>query len=392
MKLLVIAPSPYSDKSSHGGGVYCAQQLRELSKYFEIHFVTSGNVGSIDFVRKYAHQVYLSPIERKYYKQIILFSALLNFRPTIRPHTRKFAKLLNDIVASSRPDAALVQFPKMASCVDLLSDIPCLMDVQDVYSLSKKRRIHAENTILRKLEAYFIWLAWKRYESQWYPKYNKLLTLSENDTDALCEMGLGRLAVTTPTAIDIPEYYKQQKASNRVTMGFLGWFGRNPNADAAITLLEKVYPAVKEQYDDIDLVLAGRYLPRRLVNYCGSKHIKYLGFVERLEDFFNQIDIFVAPLRYGGGIKIKVLQALAYGCPTITTPIGAEGIADEKQPCLIVNNDIASMVHSIVKLARDQDLRYKLGKSGRSFAENNFSWSHKGGFLHDRITEVVQNS
>jgi glycosyltransferase involved in cell wall biosynthesis len=388
MKLLVITPSPYSDKSSLGGGVYCAQQLRELSKYFEIHFVTSGNIGSTDFVRKYAHQVYLAPIERKYYKQIIVFSALLSYRP----HTRNFAKLLNDIVTRNRPDAALVQFPIMASCVNMLSDIPCLMDVQDVYSLSKKRRIHAENTILRKLEAYFIWLAWKRYESQWYPKYKKLLTLSENDTDALCEMGLGRLAVTTPTAIDIPEYHKQKKSSDRVTIGFLGWFGRNPNADAVRTLIEKIYPAVKEQYDDIDLVLAGKYLPRRLVNYCVSKHIKYLGFVERLEDFFDQIDIFVAPLRYGGGIKIKVLQALAYGCPTITTPIGAEGIADEKQPCLIVNNDIASIVHAIVKLARDQDLRYKLGESGRNFAENNFSWSKKGRFLHDRIMEVVQNN
>ena len=75
------------------------------------------------------------------------------------------------------------------------------------------------------------------------------------------------------------------------------------------------------------LVLAGKNFPSEFIGFCiPSSRIQLLGDVENLEDFYKSIDIFVNPLREGRGLRTKVVEAAAFGCPILSTELGAEGL------------------------------------------------------------------
>lgn len=394
MKLLIITPFMYSNKSSNGGGVYCAQQIKELSKHFELYFVTfENNEESIQYIKKFTSKIFIVPIPKTFFKKLWGYiGAIVNFRPSIRPHSHEFSLLINKVVESYKPDAAFIQFPNMAGCIKHLKHIPCFMDVQDVFSLSKKRRVPIETSIVEKLKSYAMYRAWLNYEKKWYPKYQKLFTLSETDTNALQNIGLGEKAITTPAAIEIPlNASKRPMTEKKITLGFLGWFAHHPNTDAARTLLNDIFPKILKENKNINLILAGKDLPKELEVLCKNINITYIGFVENLEDFFNQTDIFIAPLNYGAGIKIKVLQALAYGCPVITTSIGFEGINAIPDKEIIVC-PIDDMANIVLGLSKNHKKIYNLGSSGRTFSINNLSWKHKGDFIYKIIKNFSKDN
>ena len=137
------------------------------------------------------------------------------------------------------------------------------------------------------------------------------------------------------------------------------------------------------------MLIGGKDLPVKLSALCRSEGIEYLGFVESLDDFFGSFDIFVAPLDFGAGVKIKVLQAMAYGCPTITTRIGAEGIAHGRCGLLIHDNN-REIADAVVRLADNPQAREDLARQSRQYAESRFSWNKKKEFLMERIEDSIE--
>ncbi len=111
----------------------------------------------------------------------------------------------------------------------------------------------------------------------------------------------------------------------------MGSFGHRPNVLAAQFLVEQVWPQVIKARPGADLVLAGRGSDQWLAGWLArhvddGEGIEATGFVDNLAGMFRESRLFVAPLTQGGGIKIKILEAMARGIPVVTTSIGAEGI------------------------------------------------------------------
>jgi glycosyltransferase involved in cell wall biosynthesis len=94
----------------------------------------------------------------------------------------------------------------------------------------------------------------------------------------------------------------------------------------------------------------------------------------------------VAPIRYGGGIKIKVLEAMACGKPVVTTSVGAEGIAEADEGALIVADDPAEFAEAVVALLSDKNRRASLGEQARQVIERRFSWRR----LCDDLDKIYQ--
>ena len=98
-----------------------------------------------------------------------------------------------------------------------------------------------------------------------------------------------------------------------------------------------------------------------------------MGFVPTLDDYFNKVRLSVVPLRFGAGMKGKVVSSLAYGLPVVSSTIGIEGsgiLADEH---VLVADDPALFASKIIQLYEDQILWERLSNSGVDFANKNFS-------------------
>ena len=137
---------------------------------------------------------------------------------------------------------------------------------------------------------------------------------------------------------------------------FVGGFAHPPNLDAVLWFLKEVFPRIRAE-EPVNFYVAGSKVPdelKALDNPAAGIHI--LGFVsdERLAELYQSCRLVVVPLRYGAGVKGKVIEALYYGAPVLTTPIGAEGIPDAAS-VMEIREDAADFADATLRLYRDRD-------------------------------------
>ena len=155
---------------------------------------------------------------------------------------------------------------------------------------------------------------------------------------------------------------------------FVGGFGHTPNIDAVLWFASEVWPDVRSRLPDIRFHVIGSK-PTEEILALRSDDINVTGFVsdDELDDYYRRTRISVVPLRYGAGIKGKVVEALYQGIPVVTTPTGAEGFQDAGE-CLVVAETARGLADAIVSLYQDEQRLAELSRAGVSYCERFFSF------------------
>ena len=188
-------------------------------------------------------------------------------------------------------------------------------------------------------------------------------TLEKDLLDA--EPGLTRPVAVMPFMIDIPTP-ATIPATERSDILFLGGYRHAPNVDAAVWLAKEIWPLVKAELPGARLVLAGAN-PDETVLALSSADIFVPGRLDDLDPLFAKARVFVAPLRYGAGVKGKIYSAFGAGVPVVSTSIGFEGMDAEDGLHGIVADDPAAITRAIVDLHKDTDLWSHIASQARQF-------------------------
>ena len=173
--------------------------------------------------------------------------------------------------------------------------------------------------------------------------------------------------------------------SGRKEMVFVGGFGHTPNVDAAIWLVGEILPLVWKQAPDARLLIIGSNPPNAVKALAGHR-VKVVGYVPEIEPYYARARISVNPLRYGAGVKGKIVASLRAGVPVVTTPIGNEGIGLRDGIDGFVAEPPAELAERIVTLYRDDDLCSKFSESGRSLIQQRFSAAKARQVLSEILT------
>ena len=160
--------------------------------------------------------------------------------------------------------------------------------------------------------------------------------------------------------------------SERSDILFVGNFEHRPNVDAVLYFLEEIFPFVLEELPDARFFVVGAH-PTDEILARHSENVVVKGFVPDIETLFEKSRVFVAPLRYGAGMKGKIGQALSFGLPTVTTGIGAEGmnLTDEREVLMV--DEPREFAARVCRIYRDAALWQKLSDAGFDFIGKNFS-------------------
>ncbi len=170
---------------------------------------------------------------------------------------------------------------------------------------------------------------------------------------------------------------------DRKDLLFVGGFGHGPNVDGIVWFCENIFSKVVEKDPSIKLNIVGSKAPDKVLA-LKSSNINVLGFVsdEELKELYKNCRVSVAPLRYGAGIKGKIIEAIANGIPVVTTTCGAEGIANEDN-FIIVEDDCEKFAQSILKLYEDEELIKLNINKGFNFIEENYSSNSAENFVKE---------
>jgi glycosyltransferase involved in cell wall biosynthesis len=148
---------------------------------------------------------------------------------------------------------------------------------------------------------------------------------------------------------------------------------RKQNVDAVLYFYRKVFPLVRNHFPAAQFWVVGGNPPGQLQDLCiGDPSVRVTGFVEDIWKYYNSASVFVAPILVGGGVIVKILDAMAAGVPVVTTTYGNEGIRAEPGNELFVADTPEDFASRVISLLREDNLRHRVGENGRAFVTKYF--------------------
>ena len=241
----------------------------------------------------------------------------------------------------------------------------------DLHFLREMRRYEVERDekLLQSAEEI------KKKELDICSRVDGVISYSEIETKIINELLPDKLVITVPLFFysEMPcDKYGVSPFHDRKDILFLGGFNHTPNIDAVKYFVSEVFPIIKKKLPDIKLYVAGSNPPDE-IKELAADDIVIVGFVDDLSPYFKAARVFVCPLRYGAGIKGKIITSMTYGLPIVTTTIGNEGI------CLVDGVDAAiadgpvEFANRTIELYSDAHLWQKFSSNAITFANKRYS-------------------
>ncbi len=175
--------------------------------------------------------------------------------------------------------------------------------------------------------------------------------------------------------------------ADRQQLLFIGNLAHRPNSDGVHYFMREVYPLIKQALPDIELDLIGDN-PAHIASYAAPA-VRVRGYVPDVEPYWQTRRVFVAPLRYGAGVKGKIGEALAHGLPVVTTPVGAEGMGLVHHESVMIADTAQAFADAVVQLYTQRELWQRLADNGYDHIARHFTPATIAPVILDSITELL---
>ncbi|MFM8457002.1 MAG: glycosyltransferase family 4 protein, partial [Ignavibacteria bacterium] len=159
------------------------------------------------------------------------------------------------------------------------------------------------------------------------------------------------------------------------------------NVEALEWFITEILPEMRSRYS-AELVLLGKQMPEHFRNSTIPGLIGK-GFVDDINAELQLAGIYIAPLFVGGGIRIKILEAMSAGLPVIASPVSAEGILAKREDGLIICSSKEEWIQEISRLMMNPELASELGNKARTFVKQYHSWEHSASLLKQVIQTLI---
>lgn len=217
-----------------------------------------------------------------------------------------------------------------------------------------------------------------RFEARACQAADDVVAVSPADRAALLAIAPQALVAVVPNGVDTGEYapLPGRPGPGLPTLVFTGRMDFRPNVDAVQWFCDQIWPHIRAAVPEVRFQVAGRD-PTAAVRALGAlPGVEVLGEVPDDRPCIGQADLYVLPMRFGGGIRFKLLQALSMARAVVSTPLGAEGVeglVDGEHLCLA--EQPAEFAAQAVQLLQHPELRARMGQAGRALVVGRYDWS-----------------
>jgi glycosyltransferase involved in cell wall biosynthesis len=182
--------------------------------------------------------------------------------------------------------------------------------------------------------------------------------------------------VSVPNGVDAGYFAPQADTlPDPASIVFSANLGYRPNVDAALYFVREIFPLILRQCPEAIFTIVGTGAPAE-IQQLASRRIIITGRVPDVRPFIAKAAVFVVPIRYGSGTRLKVLEALAMRMPVVSTSLGAEGIPVLDGRHLLLADDPEPFATSVLRLLEDRSLARTLATCGRDMVLQEFRWEH----------------
>jgi glycosyltransferase involved in cell wall biosynthesis len=219
----------------------------------------------------------------------------------------------------------------------------------------------------------------KKYERQICRKADVILA-APNDIEELVKIGADKQKFLETYHLGDDSLLEQENLQfqpDNNTLLYIGTLSWEANIDGLLWFYKDIFPLLKKKNPAIKLRIIGRHPDERLIRIAeNDKDIILEGFVEELEPYFRNSNVFITPLRFGSGIKVKVVNSLYMGIPCVTTSIGAEGLKTEDGEHMFIKDSPQEFADAINLLLTNKTIWDKISNNAKALARKYYTWDY----------------
>jgi glycosyltransferase involved in cell wall biosynthesis len=378
MRILVVAPKiPWP--ATDGGRIDIYEPMRHMAaRGHQVAFLGFGLQRDADELRVHASLIWARAIPHDIANHPI--DALLNLLSPL-PYTaakyqsRAMENAIRTALQEEIFDLVQLDTTHMGHYLGIIQQQkkPAVLRLQNVESLLAQR--YAQK-VAPPLRAYIGLQARRmaRFEARACEQASLCLAITEEDADRIRRLAPDSQVVVSPAGVDLERYYPQPMSEEPGTVMFVGALNWLPNADSIRWFHSELWPRIRKEEPTARWIIVGKNPPADVLQWpAKDKSIIVTGFVEDVRSYLLRGSVVIVPLRSGGGMRLKILEAMAAGKAIVSTPLGAEGIPARNGEEIILAPPDQTFATEVVRLLRQGSERMRIGKAARTWVER-FGW------------------
>ena len=280
-------------------------------------------------------------------------------------------------VTSSANDLVVFDFVHSAVLLPSALQCPSICFTHNVEAEIFARHAKQASSLLHRSIWKSQYKKMERFEASALQQFNGVIAVSERDAGQFRQLYKIKNIHPIPTGVDLSFFTWQQPLTpnqDRLpTVVFTGSMDWAANIDGVRFFLENVWPNVVSSVPKAQFVVVGKAPPVHLVQSAAKfNNVRFTGFVDDVRPYVHAAHAFVIPLLVGGGTRIKAFEAMAMGCPIVSTSIGMEGLDAEEGVYYMKSDTATSMADAVIALLSDQVLRDRISIASRQMVESQF--------------------
>lgn len=396
MKILVLCrdlPLPLTS----GEKIRCYHILKGLSQHHDVTLISlihqNDDLKYVEELGRFCTNVY--PIRIRFLKSFSAFKSFFSSQPwdTEAFYTKQVMLKIKTLITSDRYDLIWVNFLSMATYLDekIASKAICVLDQHNVDELVWANYSKTSDNLAMKIFSKINVRKLDVLQNKILKYFDAIICVSKEDAEYMRKkIPNGTNVYIIPNGVDI-EYFRPEKRnckkSNRILL--CASMDVTMNIDAALYFANKIFPLVRAEIDDCEFWVVGRNPNRQLRNLVKKGHINVTGTVDDIRPYYAKAKVFVAPYRFGGGTKLKILEAVAMGLPIVSSPIGCQGINVAQLPQIVVRDDVQGFAQAVIAAleSNKSDLYEEYSEVTSKFTEI-YSWNN----ISMLVESMLENS
>ncbi|MFL5613845.1 MAG: glycosyltransferase family 4 protein [Gemmatimonadaceae bacterium] len=302
----------------------------------------------------------------------------------------QFEQRLRDLLSSERFDLVHVDSLDLVRFLPNLLTLPVICTHHNAESELLRRRADSESSVIRR--EYFCYQArlLATEERHWIPRVRLNVAVSEDDAHILAAIAPGGRFTAIPNGVD-SEHFRPQRGTQEgcVFVGGTTWY---PNRDALTWFMKEILPILRARGEASAVTWVGRATERERQLYDGQSGVHLTGYVDDIRPYVAAGACFIAPLRVGGGTRLKILDAWSMAKAVVSTSVGCEGLGAVDGVNILIADEPEAFADAISRVLNDSDLRVRLGTAGREMVERRFSWNVIGASMLDLYRSLLADT
>lgn len=282
-------------------------------------------------------------------------------------------RLIADTARERNADLVLASYWHLYRLPDLVTGSKLALVTHDLDFLVNPARLAAMSGASRAAAAIRL-RGLERIERKAYGRYETILTVTPSDAETLARhpLGAGKAVYPLPLGLDLGAFSAAARAREPNRILFMGTFYSDFNRDAFRFLAKEIFPIVRSRNPEARLEVVGHGADESLRAAAGPG-VSFAGGVEDIRPHLGACSAMVLPLRFCGGVRIRMMEAAAMGTPVVSTPVGVAGMGLRAGVDYLEGQTAAELALALLHLLSDGGEARRVGANARRWAEANIS-------------------